>query len=375
MAKTGSQKICVICGDDCSAMARVRDSHGRYYHKSCHEEAAARQQKRREKKAKKQADARPEAGSARPAPAPMPRPVEIEAAEPEPAPAAFSTEPLVDPEDSAVGLEDDLRLAESGSMMPIEKDSRAVPKPTAPRKVDRPAAAVEDPYAIVEGPKKRKQNLAPKPPVVDAEAGGEDAGAGPDEFDPFAELANELDAAPPATEAIAPAAMAKPGKVRKPPKVKQAGRTTWPTIIGVIAMIIGGLELLGTAARAVFMLPEALGEGNIPGIGAAVFIVCIGAAIALWQFLGGLGVFRRESFGAVRLRRWAITMTILHATCGSILLGMASLMEQEGGEVAEVSAIAGRATAAVILGFGIWPLFVAIWLSRATIRSEFEGWD
>ncbi len=36
------EKICRICGWDCSACERVRDSHGNYYCKPCHEEALAR---------------------------------------------------------------------------------------------------------------------------------------------------------------------------------------------------------------------------------------------------------------------------------------------------------------------------------------------
>ena len=37
-----SLKVCVICGEDCSGRPRIKDSNGRYYHKSCHEEALRR---------------------------------------------------------------------------------------------------------------------------------------------------------------------------------------------------------------------------------------------------------------------------------------------------------------------------------------------
>lgn len=39
-----SLKICVICGEDCSGRPRIKDSKGRYYCKSCHEEALRRKQ-------------------------------------------------------------------------------------------------------------------------------------------------------------------------------------------------------------------------------------------------------------------------------------------------------------------------------------------
>lgn len=41
-------KVCVICGEDCSGRPRIKDSNGRYYHKSCHEEALRRKPARAE---------------------------------------------------------------------------------------------------------------------------------------------------------------------------------------------------------------------------------------------------------------------------------------------------------------------------------------
>ncbi len=37
-----SAKVCVHCEEDCSTRPRVKDSHGNYYCKTCHEEAANR---------------------------------------------------------------------------------------------------------------------------------------------------------------------------------------------------------------------------------------------------------------------------------------------------------------------------------------------
>ncbi|MCZ6835851.1 MAG: hypothetical protein O7G85_08765 [Planctomycetota bacterium] len=39
MPETKPSKICVHCGEDCSAQPRIKDSHDNYYHKICHEAA------------------------------------------------------------------------------------------------------------------------------------------------------------------------------------------------------------------------------------------------------------------------------------------------------------------------------------------------
>lgn len=54
--ETKPQKICVICGEDCSQQRRIRDDRGRYYHKNCYEQARkAEKEKKKKKKAARQA--------------------------------------------------------------------------------------------------------------------------------------------------------------------------------------------------------------------------------------------------------------------------------------------------------------------------------
>lgn len=49
------QKICVICGEDCSQQRRIKDDQGRYYHKECYDQA--KQAKRAKKAASQSAPA------------------------------------------------------------------------------------------------------------------------------------------------------------------------------------------------------------------------------------------------------------------------------------------------------------------------------
>jgi len=55
--ETKPQKICVICGEDCSQQRRIRDDRGRYYHKNCYEQAkkAEKEEEKKKKKAARQA--------------------------------------------------------------------------------------------------------------------------------------------------------------------------------------------------------------------------------------------------------------------------------------------------------------------------------
>jgi ribosomal protein L40E len=46
-SSSSPEKICAICGEDCAGQPRIRDPQGRYYHKSCHEEARRIMEQRR----------------------------------------------------------------------------------------------------------------------------------------------------------------------------------------------------------------------------------------------------------------------------------------------------------------------------------------
>lgn len=59
MAST-NEKICGICGRDCSNDPRTKDPKGRYFHRSCYEEAARRQAERREASSEGLATPQPE---------------------------------------------------------------------------------------------------------------------------------------------------------------------------------------------------------------------------------------------------------------------------------------------------------------------------
>jgi hypothetical protein len=48
MAQPEAEKICVICGEDCSQRRRIKDPKGRYYCKDCYDEAKRQRAESRE---------------------------------------------------------------------------------------------------------------------------------------------------------------------------------------------------------------------------------------------------------------------------------------------------------------------------------------
>ena len=58
---SSATKLCVVCKKDCSNQPRVKDSRGRYFHRSCYDAAKRRQQ-----------EAKTKAAQAEPAPDPVP---------------------------------------------------------------------------------------------------------------------------------------------------------------------------------------------------------------------------------------------------------------------------------------------------------------
>lgn len=168
---------------------------------------------------------------------------------------------------------------------------------------------------------------------------------------------------------------AAPPVITSTPMQKQSSGSVWPKVIGILCIVFGGLGLLGILVQAVSVIPPALSAGvGAESIGSFAGIA-IGAALSLWQLQGGLGVLRQQEAGANTLRRWAYTMTFIYGTCGSFILVMASMAANSDRGDVEIGEMALRITGIVVLSFMLWPLFVAIWLNRGTIKTEIDHWD
>lgn len=351
MAESTSGKVCVLCGEDCSTQPRVKDSHGNYYHKTCHEMAAEKKRQRRVER---------ESRAARPD-------------ERDPLDVADDEHAVRAAGDS--GMDEamrGMRLDDSDDGLKLDEGDSAAPR-ARPRPKSEPSPAAEasnEPvYDILEDSRPRKPQT-----TTGSSDGDDDEG-----FNLLAELADEqAAAAPPATASsglgLEPAAPpAAPPTMAGMAPATSARRSVWPAVIGILAMVFGGLWILSSLWRAVMILGSA-GGAQFAGM---IIGLCIALLLAIWQFQGGLGTFRREQAGAMSLRKWGITMSVLVGTCGSLAivgtaLGTAAAQDEDLAALGDAALAVVITTVAIMLA---WPLFVAIWLSRGRIQSEIEGWD
>lgn len=161
--------------------------------------------------------------------------------------------------------------------------------------------------------------------------------------------------------------------------------TRWPTVVGIVSIIFGGLFLLGALFNS--MIGALALENPIEVIG-IVLGLFIAAAIWIWPVWGGYGLMRRQPIGPRILRIWSLVVvvlgliTLLGAIVGVVLLG-----ETIGEAIAEAvgeggAGIAAGATGimivfvlAVMLPILAWPVFLLLWLRRAVIKGEIASWS
>lgn len=184
MPDMSTEKICVLCREDCSYKPRIKDSHGNYYCKTCHQAAEQRRAGRKP---------------------PVQRPVEIEAApKPKNAPIIDDLSISLDGEhDDSFG--DDIGLAPvesagedeksldsnqgiEGMQLEFREDAQAPSDPPAvdPRddlnamlrettESEEPEPEENDPYVILEDSKSKERPAAKAMDDVEAEDSPSDA--------------------------------------------------------------------------------------------------------------------------------------------------------------------------------------------------------
>ncbi|MFG0285398.1 MAG: hypothetical protein ACF8R7_13350 [Phycisphaerales bacterium JB039] len=170
--------------------------------------------------------------------------------------------------------------------------------------------------------------------------------------------------------------------------------TTWPGVLGTIAIVLGALGAFGAVigfAAAVGLprllagiLPaEAVAAMQAGALHPAAMAALQGASalVAILLLVSGVRLVQRRQSGAMLLRRWAllkIVLVVVSAAVGAIMTRSQFAAMQAtapGGPPPGFQA----AMALVGAGFGVlwgWalPIFSLVWLGRAKIRSEIDGW-
>jgi hypothetical protein len=177
-----------------------------------------------------------------------------------------------------------------------------------------------------------------------------------------------------------------PGPAAAPPTTPEAldleqGRSSWPTVIGVIAVILaaGGIliavwRLLGpliTGASGAKAPPQELRHW-------ASFSQALSVGLSVLLLVAGVELLRRHRWGVSLARAWSIAYMILLVVFSPLtyklaLLEAAKQVQKTSGMTPKVIAEFGIGTS---ICFGcVVPVFLLIWFSRRKIRSEVATWS
>ena len=173
--------------------------------------------------------------------------------------------------------------------------------------------------------------------------------------------------------------------------------TSWPLVIGIIAMSIGGLGILGgilgtAMVFAVDFFLEILPEGQAGSLQAMAEHQMLFAGIAVGGLLlsillvaSGLMTVKRKGAAFGLFLTWAVLATLF--TFGRIpadqMTISGSLESIENGSTTGGQQLsfgfASDALAAILAFFPVvyrlaFPVFILIWLARRKIRQEMRSW-
>ena len=174
-----------------------------------------------------------------------------------------------------------------------------------------------------------------------------------------------------------------------------AQRSSWPTVLGIIAIVLGALGILGglwglispmvmKAAWANAPAPnQAMLDAIEPWRGWVVLCALVTIVLAIALLVSGIGLVRRRTWARPLCQTWAV-FKILYVLASSGLgyqMARASYdtASQQSPNLPALGPTFAQSMAAVGVCVGIvWscalPVFLLIWLSRARIKAEIAEW-
>ncbi len=182
-----------------------------------------------------------------------------------------------------------------------------------------------------------------------------------------------------------------PGQLAMP-----RGPSSWPTVVGIIAIVLAaGAMLMGVWGAVSPLFLDAMGKVMPPGQGGmfaemgrhAGWIVASGLvsmAVAGLLLAGGIGLVKRRRWAIATCRGWAI-LKIIYAVGSSAVnyqIQEANL-EAMSRQTPGMAAMPGGVTDAMLVGGTVigllwswaFPVFVLIWLARKTVKAETGSWS
>lgn len=169
-------------------------------------------------------------------------------------------------------------------------------------------------------------------------------------------------------------------KVIRAPKMRQAGGTIWPVLVGLVSIIFGasgallngGSTLLNVLAAAQTSITAALFNFGLGGL-----ITCL----SLWLLRCGLRILRRDADVVSSIRKWAFVKALVYGSClgfmlavpNSVLEQWLATMDRAGGPDIEAATIKSIILL-IMLWFLFWPAFVIVWFFIPRIQDDVEQW-
>lgn len=173
-----------------------------------------------------------------------------------------------------------------------------------------------------------------------------------------------------------------------PPPLVRA--SVWPTVVGIIGIIYASLGLFGTfcGLAFLFILPsyadwlQSFGmseqevqemQTSMLPVSWTVFTSLVGLALVILLFVGAVRLLRRQASGArlCALWSWMIIPWTIIATVITLVIHLNAPVPSGGLGQQIGAAIVTVIEAAIEL---VLPVFMVIWFSRATIKSQVAQW-
>ena len=162
----------------------------------------------------------------------------------------------------------------------------------------------------------------------------------------------------------------------------------WPTVFGVIGIIVGVLGALGAAWGIIssFALPQMMQEA--PALSAAsleklqrltIINSTMGLPVAVLLLVSAIGLVTRRRWSVSASKAWAVLRILVGILSTALGLWMQEAFMEASPAMAGVSSglIRGMQVFGAILGIA-WsctlPVFALIWFSRAKIKTEVAAW-
>lgn len=192
---------------------------------------------------------------------------------------------------------------------------------------------------------------------------------------------------PPLTPPIQPGPLARPAGYSP----YSSPIPVWPTVIGVVGIVLGSLGLLGAIWGAVAPLvmktlfPNMAADPDMPHfserwIQSTIISGVVSSAVAIILIVAGAGMLKRTAWSPRVARIWAVIKMVL------VVANLVVAFQIQQSTMANMAQVGGRGMVVNVnfltipgILFGLlwgWalPVFLLIWFSRPSIKEQVSKW-